>query len=162
VLPLVIGALLAALALTFVLAPVLRGSARHDQLAGGSPAETPADGQDEGAGAIEVLREIEFDRATGKLSETDYGALKSTYTARALAELRARDEAPQAGESLRPALARHACSACGASAPPDAVYCPRCARHLAGACPACGGAVTMIGARYCIWCGRGLGYKKTG
>jgi hypothetical protein len=30
--------------------------------------------------AIDALREIEFDRATGKLSDDDYAALKTEYT----------------------------------------------------------------------------------
>lgn len=40
---------------------------------------------------VAALREVEFDRATGKLSDTDYAALRARYTERALAELRARD-----------------------------------------------------------------------
>ncbi len=39
--------------------------------------------------AIDALREIEFDRATGKLSDDDYAALKAEYTRTALVELRA-------------------------------------------------------------------------
>lgn len=38
--------------------------------------------------ALAALREIEFDRVTGKLSDADYGALKTKYTAEALAILR--------------------------------------------------------------------------
>ena len=43
--------------------------------------------------AVVALREIEFDRATGKLSDTDYAELKSRYTERALAAMRARGDA---------------------------------------------------------------------
>jgi hypothetical protein len=39
--------------------------------------------------ALLALKEIEFDRATGKLSEGDYQALNAKYTAQAVAVLRA-------------------------------------------------------------------------
>src|SRR3989442_11196200 len=38
--------------------------------------------------ALRALKEIEFDRATGKLSDTDYEQLKAKYTEAALAALR--------------------------------------------------------------------------
>ena len=39
--------------------------------------------------ALTALKEIEFDRETGKLSDTDYEFLKSKYTRQALEALRA-------------------------------------------------------------------------
>ena len=39
--------------------------------------------------AVAALREIEFDRETGKLSDDDYAALKAKYTGEAVAALRA-------------------------------------------------------------------------
>ena len=50
------------------------------------PARAPAAAPES---AIDALREIEFDRATGKLSDDDYAALKAQYTRTALVELRA-------------------------------------------------------------------------
>src|SRR5215470_2422959 len=51
--------------------------------------EEPEDLEDTPKGvALSALREIEFDKATGKLSEEDYAALKAKYTAEALAVLR--------------------------------------------------------------------------
>jgi hypothetical protein len=41
--------------------------------------------------ALAALREIEFDRATGKLSDEDYAELKTRYTAEALQVLRQED-----------------------------------------------------------------------
>src|SRR5439155_18632511 len=38
--------------------------------------------------ALRALKEIEFDRATGKLSDADYEQLKAKYTAEALAAMR--------------------------------------------------------------------------
>src|SRR5690606_21112266 len=49
--------------------------------------------------AVAILREVEFDRETGKLSESDYQILKSTYTRQALAALRSEDSAAAAAES---------------------------------------------------------------
>jgi len=159
---LIIGAVLAALALAFVLGPLLIGStsARRasptDADRGGSSGAVSLDRSDGALSAIDVLREIEFDRATGKLSDADYGELKSTYTTRALAELRApegREATPR--PSTTPAAAPRAttCPDCGVRAPSGAAYCFNCARYLAGTCPACGGTVRLPAARFCSWCG---------
>src|SRR5687768_9273174 len=43
--------------------------------------------------ALAALKEIEFDRETGKLSDTDYEHLKAKYTAAALEALREEQEA---------------------------------------------------------------------
>jgi hypothetical protein len=104
--------------------------------------------------AIEILREIEFDRATGKLSDADYGSLKSSYTGAALAELRgAAATAPVA--TAIPAEAA-VCPVCGPRPEPDAQYCSNCAQYLPGVCRACGVSVTQPAARFCTGCGAGL------
>jgi len=47
--------------------------------------------------ALAALKEIEFDRETGKLSDGDYDFLKQKYTVEALSALRAEDQgAPEA------------------------------------------------------------------
>jgi len=52
-------------------------------------AEEPEDVEETPKGmALAALREIEFDRETGKLSDEDYASLKAKYTAEALAILR--------------------------------------------------------------------------
>ena len=112
---------------------------------------------------MEVLREIEFDRATGKLSDADYGTLKSAYTARALAELRSPaslDTNARAGAGASGQGLRRVCAMCAATSPPDAIYCARCAHYLARACPACHGPVTLPAARYCSWCGGRLAARE--
>lgn len=73
------------------------------------PEETPR-GQ-----ALLALKEIEFDRATGKLSDTDYAALNARYSAAAIAALEE---------------GRRFCSACGAALPADAVYCAQCGERV--------------------------------
>src|SRR2546426_3583045 len=89
---LIAGILLVAGALYLVLKPVFQpqfaevGKGDGGSVEGG---EDPDDDLSPGAVALRALKEIEFDRATGKLSDTDYDALKAEYTAAALAALRA-------------------------------------------------------------------------
>lgn len=92
-LALAIGTVLALAASWVVLRPLL-----DDEQVIAPPAPLPAatggiPAAREGASAIEALREIEFDRATGKLSDADYQQLKAEYTQRALVELREREAA---------------------------------------------------------------------
>lgn len=83
-----IGAALAVAALAYVLFPLfdvvtpMRLRTRRVDRSAAAPES-----------AIDALREIEFDRATGKLSDDDYSALKAEYTRTALVELRARQGA---------------------------------------------------------------------
>jgi hypothetical protein len=87
VIPMIVGSVLAVAGVAFVLMPLLRAS-----IAGTSSAAASAPLPTEESSAIEALREIEFDRATGKLADDDYAALKAQYTPRALAELRASEQ----------------------------------------------------------------------
>ena len=80
--PLIVGTLLAVAALAFVLYPVFFGVSRRPRVAAPRPRQTTRDT------AITALREIEFDRATGKLSDVDYGELKARYTREAIAAMR--------------------------------------------------------------------------
>lgn len=108
---LVVGTLLALAALTWVLLPLFAltvGVSRSS-----APASGDADAEDP---AIQALREIEFDRATGKLSEEDYESLKARYMRRAVTSLRA------GGTPM--------CDNCGPRPERDAVYCSRCGHML--------------------------------
>lgn len=164
--PLAAGTVLALLALSVVLAPLLSdNSAADDAPAARTQKRTNADGT-----AVAALREIEFDKATGKLSDTDYDALRAMYTRDALAELRAadnlaaaaaQDAAPVTEDLVEAAIrrarnARHDCTACGPRPEPDATFCSSCGRYLAGTCRTCGTPVDLVGARFCIGCGQGL------
>jgi len=119
--------------------------------------------------ALAALKEIEFDRATGKLSDSDYEELKAKYTAAALEALRA--EARPAGaddleamiaakvRELRSARGARApappiCPACGPRPEPDAVFCSACGRRLEvpGRCRRCG-APLVPGGEFCEACG---------
>lgn len=163
-LPLAIGTALALAALAVVLSPLLSdNSADNDK-----PAE-PKVRNAEGT-AVAALREIEFDKETGKLSDTDYEALRVTYTRDALAELRAADNrvaaaahtgGPVTDDMVEAAIRRaknatHDCKVCGPRPEPDAVFCSSCGRYLAGNCGKCGTPVELVGARFCTGCGEGL------
>ena len=108
---LLIGTLLALAALSFVLYPLLigeptRAPANNALRAGGSSRHQ----------AIDALREIEFDRATGKLSDSDYNELKASYTARAINEMR------HSSGSY--------CERCGDRPEKKAAFCSRCGAKL--------------------------------
>jgi hypothetical protein len=156
-LALVVGTVLAVGALAYVLFPLLAGATI-------APARrTPT--RREAAGAMEseavvALREIEFDRATGKLSDADYDELRARYTERALDAMRAgsaaapSDAAEAAVLAYRERLKR--CARCGPRPEPDAVYCSNCGLYLAGVCASCDAPVREPGASFCTSCGHQL------
>lgn len=164
-LALVVGTLLAVGALAYVLYPLLVGPVPVRR-AVRAPVPTAKSAEQE---AIVALREIEFDRVTGKLSDADYEELKTRYTARALQAMRAgaatlepaTGSAVNADEAIEAAVRAyrermHSCATCGPRPEPDAVYCSDCGRYLPGACEGCGASITESGAAFCASCGRQL------
>jgi hypothetical protein len=107
--PLIIGTVLAVGALCFVLWPLIVPSPTLS-----APQSPSASSPDY---AVEALRELEFDRATGKISDADYSALKTTYTRKALKVMRAGD--------------KPVCDRCGPRPEEDAMYCSTCGASLA-------------------------------
>lgn len=85
------SALLAAVAAAGVLAPVLRGS-RVAREADGDPLE------DERRGLLQALRDLDEDRATGRLPEESYRDLRAETEARAVAVLKAIERRDGHGE----------------------------------------------------------------
>jgi len=99
--------------------------------------------------ALQVLKELEFDFKTGKLSESDYELLKERYRLKALSFLKRMDELshpqvmeshppekalPRKPEKIAPPLMR----------PSKRPTCPNCGKRLPGNfkfCPFCGAAV---------------------
>jgi hypothetical protein len=110
---LVIGTLLALSALSFVLYPLFMSGPPVVS----PPLNRPEDGEPSRDPALDALREIEFDRETGKLSDADYEALKETYTQRAVTAMRA------GGSPV--------CATCGPRPESDAVFCSNCGMLLA-------------------------------
>jgi hypothetical protein len=124
-------------ALLLVMQPLLRRDRRP-----ASPPE-PLDPEETPRGiALAALKEIDFDRETGKLSESDYQLLKAKYTGLALEALRAEEQSAGAdpAEALIAARVRSlragaqpaalACNTCGPRPEPDAVYCSTCGIRL--------------------------------
>jgi len=155
------GVMLAAAAIYFVLRPVL--VPRRPEPIADDAALDPEDDLSPRSVALRALKEIEFDRATGKLTDADYDELKRRYTAEALQALRA--DAPALVASIasapRPAIPPSADRACPVHGPRpvaerDPRYCSECGRRLELAdrfCSRCGAAMPP-GARFCSSCGR--------
>ncbi len=147
------GALLLLLATAVVWAAV-RSSG------GGAPADGAAARRD---AALEALRELEFERETGKLPEEEYRRLRERLEVEAVrardAALRAgaRPESPRARETAAPPSATPASAkpASGGGAPAGEARaggaragCPSCLRPLRGGekfCPSCGSSLIATG-----------------
>ncbi len=132
----VVGAALLWLVLQPIVAPSHAPAVDLDPL---DPEETPR-GQ-----ALLALKEIEFDRATGKLSDVDYAELNTRYSAAAIAALDATGVSPHCrvhgsrneagaiycadcGAGL--ITATDDCAGCGVALPPDSSFCPGCGTPL--------------------------------
>ncbi len=119
--------------------------------------------------ALLALKEIEFDRETGKLSDTDYQQLKARYSAEALEAIAADENGaagvdPEALISARVAQLRSArtavlpptpvCARCGPRPEADALFCSSCGSSLSQAsfCSSCGSALAPM-SRFCSDCG---------
>ena len=169
VLALALGTALAVGALAFVLYPIFFGVSSQPARAAARPMTSP-EAPEAGASrdlAIAALREIEFDRATGKLSDADYAELKAQYTREALLAMRAAGKAPAGTDAavsddvVEAAIvawrAQHAeCATCGPRPQTDALFCSTCGRYLRGTCDRCGSPVDEPRARFCRSCGHRL------
>lgn len=163
-----IAAALVALAVVALLLAPLLGGRQAAQIG----ADEPEDLEETPKGmALAALREIEFDRATGKLSDEDYSLLKAKYTAEALDVLRREAPTPAAvsaaptdgpGDPVEAMIAERVralqggnikCPACGPRPEGDALFCSACGRSLTvGGCATCGAAL-VPGSRFCESCG---------
>jgi len=158
-LELILGIVLAAGATYFVLLPILRPPGESTGASSVEEGDDPADDMSPQTVALRALKEIEFDRATGKLSDSDYEQLKGKYTAEALAALRREHGARSSPLPGAPApssvLRAPACPEHGARPELGAVFCSECGRRLGtaqGYCTRCG-TVLEDDARYCNRCG---------
>lgn len=108
--------------------------------------------------ALLAIKEIEFDRETGKLSDEDYAALKASYQRAALAAIRSEEASPS--EQPPAAVGEAVCPTCGPRPESTASYCSDCGKALVVAaatsrCPSCG-EPAPAGARFCVECGGAL------
>ena len=155
------GILLATGAIYFVLLPILRPSLEPASDPTVDEGDDPDDDMSPQAVALRALKEIEFDRATGKLSDTDYTELKAKYTAEALAAMRGetgnvkRETGHVSASAAAFPVFRSTCPDHGARPEEDAIFCSDCGRRLgtaSGYCARCGTALESD-ARYCNSCG---------
>jgi hypothetical protein len=169
-----VGAALAVAALVYVLMPLF-DIVTQSRMALTRASKVPTVPET----AIDALREIEFDRATGKLSDDDYSALKTEYTRTALVEMRSRatssapasaptggpapnaERAGPAGDAAEAAIFRYrsvrrTCDTCGPRPEPDPVFCSSCGSYLKGTCTHCGARVDATASRFCAHCGGSL------
>lgn len=135
----IFGALLVLLLAGVLLAPLL-----EDEEADLSLEELPP--EERRRAAREALRELEFERETGKVPEEDYRQMRARYgriAAEARKALEAAD-APDAPGDPPAAAAAETADGDGAGRPAPG--------EAAGRCGACGAKV-RAGARYCPRCG---------
>lgn len=145
-LELVAGVAVAVAAMAFVLEPLIRRTGDPvPASATDEPDFTPLEeSESPKVQALLALKEIEFDRATGKLSDDDYAELKTRYGRQALAAM----DAEQAQADV----------VAGADDPAEALI--RAARGGLTVCPNCGPRPES-GASFCSECGRPLAVPVT-
>jgi hypothetical protein len=154
------------LVLWLVFGPLLE---RRGVEAGALPPEPPDLEETRRGAALLALKEIEFDRATGKLNDADYELLKSRYSVEAVAALKeeeggiattsddpdamiaARVSALRSGGALETSVS---CARCGPRPETGARFCSSCGLPVGAptACRSCGSALPS-GGRFCPGCG---------
>jgi hypothetical protein len=137
------GMVLALLAVLLVLEPVLRAATGRVVVAA-APIFSDSDDEDDPLAArrdraLAALKEIDFDQATGKLSDEDYARMKTQFTAEALDAIQAVDAgnsptdvealiaAARSGNSAR----RKFCLECGAPLEESGRFCVECGTPVA-------------------------------
>jgi ribosomal protein L40E len=113
---LLIGTALAVASLCFVLYPLFRADISVAPRKVGAGVGGHGGTKQQSSLAVDALRELEFDRETGKISDLDYEPLKARYTEQALAVMRA-GSAP-------------VCEKCGPRPERDAEFCSNCGSAL--------------------------------
>lgn len=85
---------------------------------------------------LRSIKELEFDRATGKVSDADFREMNGRLRARALSLMEAleRGSGPEQVTKVRPAAAAAApappaCASCGTLNDPDAKFCKHCGQR---------------------------------
>jgi DNA-directed RNA polymerase subunit RPC12/RpoP len=173
VLELVTGIVVAVVALGVVLEPLLRADPRS--LTPATPSldddfTTIEESESPKIQALLALREIEFDKATGKLSDADYALLKRKYADSAVAAIRneqqdesgaalEKDEDDAAEAMIASVKSKElaACPTCRNKLESGSIFCSTCGRSLLVEdapmrCWMCGADVP-VGAQFCAECG---------
>ena len=105
------------------------------------PGGTYAELVREKALVLRSIKELEFDKAMGKVSEADFAEISTRLRARALSLMEDLDRAPVPPAEKRTPTAAHApiaatttrsCAACGTANDADARFCKSCGSGLGG------------------------------
>jgi hypothetical protein len=164
VIALLIGIVVALGAVALVLAPLVWPERVRPVVEPAEPEDDPREHRKDLA--LAALKEIEFDRATGKLDDADYDRMKAAYTTEALEAIRAADAAG-APVPEEPALVkRQVAAGVGAGAadaapgddPAEALIAAkrRAARGGRKFCSECGAELEGAG-KFCVECGAKAG-----
>ena len=151
----VIGLLVAVAAVLLVLDPILRPHTVAPPTPGvlDEPEDDPKEHRKELA--LAALKEIEFDRATGKLSDVDYQSMLARYTKEAVEALREAEAAVGVAGGNGHADAERVAGSGGAAAedPIERLIAEtRAANRGRRFCSNCGAALEGSG-RFCVECG---------
>jgi membrane protease subunit (stomatin/prohibitin family) len=152
-------ATLGAIVVAFVLYPVFT------EATAGVPAELNdadlalADLRDKKAMLYEVIHDLDFEKASGKISEDDYEDTRKSYLAQVAAVMEKLDalatpEKPREAKKQPPQKSKDAreCASCGELNPKGSNFCLECGKHLNLTCASCGESVPAK-ARFCNACG---------
>lgn len=154
------GIVIAAALMALVLEPLIRGRPRAipaEEAAGEFDFTDVEESESPKIQALLAIKEIEFDRETGKLSDDDYIALKTNYQRAALAAIKTEK---QEGLTSQAETTQAICPTCGPRPETSAMFCSDCGQPLSSAnmptrCTNCGGAVPS-GAKFCGECGTAI------
>lgn len=175
-----LGLTLTALTVAFVLYPVARASTLGRRyLRETVESDRLADLLARRDAVYQAIRDLDFDRETGKLTAEDHRIMREQLTAEGVAVLQELDRllelaSPEdleaeierevaalreqrAAAGRRPSAEElaHACPACGQPTRRGAAFCVQCGASLAHVCPACG-TPFEVGDRFCRACGAAL------
>ena len=172
-LELITGVVVAIVALLVVLQPLLRPDVRVADLRSPQHEDDFSDIEESESPKIQALlalREIEFDRATGKLSDVDYASLKHKYAESAVSAIREERDVDQQtphieseNDAAEMMIARArstrltVCPTCDHKLEVGSIFCSNCGRSLIvdespSRCWVCGADLTS-GAKFCGECG---------
>lgn len=141
----VVGMVLALLAVLLVLEPVLRAAAGR-VVEASVPIFSDSDDEDDPLlarrdRALAALKEIDFDQATGKLSDEDYDRMKTQFTAEALDAIQAVDNSSTLELSNSPTDVEAMIASARSNSPSRRKFCLECGAPLEGP------------GRFCVECG---------
>jgi hypothetical protein len=125
------GVVIALLAVALVLEPIVRPVPEASILRPDSDDDDVSPEQRRRDRALAALKEIEFDKATGKLSDVDYQRMYQQYAAEAVVALKeAEAPAQHTGPSVRRSPVPRFCEECGTMLEGSGKFCVECGHRV--------------------------------